>query len=186
MQYRKFGQLDWDVSILGFGAMRFPTQDGKIDESKATKMLYRAIDQGVNYVDTAYPYHDGQSEVLLGKVLQDGYRKKAKIATKLPSWAVNEAADFDKYFNEQCERLQRDFVDFYLLHALNRAWWPKLRDLGVLDWAEQKIREGRIGHLGFSFHDDNPTFEEIVDAYDWALCQIQYNYMDIKNQAGTK
>ena len=186
MQYRKFGKLDWDVSILGFGAMRFPTKDGKIDEPEATKMLYHAIDQGVNYVDTAYPYHDGQSERFVGKALKDGYRGKTKLATKLPSWAINEATDFDKYFNEQCERLQTDGVDFYLLHSLNKGWWPKLRDLGVLDWAEKKIKEGRIGYLGFSFHDDYPAFEEIVDAYDWTFCQIQYNYMDIENQAGTK
>ena len=105
MQYRKFGQLNWDVSILGFGAMRFPTHEGKIDEPEATKMLYRAIDQGVNYVDTGYPYHDGQSEVFLGKTLQGRYREKAKIATKLPSWAVNDAEDFDKYFSERDKRL---------------------------------------------------------------------------------
>ena len=142
MQYRKFGRLDWEVSILGFGAMRLPTQDGNVDEQEATKMLYHAIDQGINYVDTGYPYHNGQSEKWVGKVLNGEYRDKAKLATKMPSWAINETADFDKYFHEQCERLQTESIDFYLLHALNRAWWPKLRDLGVLDWAEQKKKEG--------------------------------------------
>ena len=186
MQYRKFGKLDWEVSALGFGAMRLPKKDDDIDEPEAIKMIHHAIDQGINYIDTAYPYHKGQSEVLVGKALQGKYREKVKLATKMPSWAINEAADFDKYFNEQLERLQTDRVDCYLLHALNAKWWPKLRDFGVIEWAENAIAEGRIGCLGFSFHDKNPVFEEIVDAYDWAFCQIQYNYMDTENQAGMK
>ena len=187
MQYRQFGKFDWDVSILGFGAMRLPTVAGKIDEAVATQMLYTAIDQGVNYVDTAYPYHDGASEVFVGKALQrEGYRAKVKVATKMPSWLINEAADFDKYFDEQLTRLQMERVDCYLLHALNRDNWPKLQQLGVLEWAERQIAAGRIGHLGFSFHDDYPTFEAIVNAYAWEFCQIQYNYMDIDRQAGTK
>jgi predicted aldo/keto reductase-like oxidoreductase len=189
MQYRTFGNVDFQVSALGFGAMRLPTiQEGeqrKIDEAKATRMVYYAIDRGVNYVDTAYPYHDGQSEVLLGKILKGEYREKVKLATKLPSWNIKETADFDKYFNEQWERLQTDHIDFYLLHTLNKNYWPKLRDLGVIEWAENKIKEGRIGHLGFSFHDKPPVFLEIVDAYGWAFCQVQYNYMDIDDQAGT-
>ncbi len=190
MQYRKFGKLDWEVSALGFGAMRMPTLDGNsanIDEPEATRMLQYAIDQGVNYVDTAYPYHGGQSEILVGKALQGGYREKVKLATKMPSWLINETADFDKYLNEQLEKLQTDHIDFYLLHGLNADRWPKLNNLGVLDWAEKAIADGRIGYLGFSFHDKYPVFQQIVDDYDkWTFCQIQYNYMDIENQAGTK
>jgi len=186
MQYRKFGKVDFEVSALGFGAMRLPTKEGKVDESEATKMLSYAIDHGVNYVDTAYGYHDGQSERWLGKALKNNYREKVKLATKLPSWLVKEATDFDKYFNEQLTRLQTDYIDFYLLHTLNEKFWPNLYKLGVLEWAEKAIKEGRIGYLGFSFHDKYPVFEEIVNAYDWTFCQIQHNYMDIENQAGTK
>jgi predicted aldo/keto reductase-like oxidoreductase len=187
MQYRQFGQLDFKVSALGFGAMRLPTVDDKIDEAEATKMLHYAIDHGVNYVDTAYPYHSGGSETLLGRALKGGYREKVKLATKMPSWEIETAGDFDKYLNIQLERLQLDAVDFYLLHGLNKERWPKLRDLGVREWAEKAIAAGRFRHLAFSFHDDYDTFKQIVDGYDkWAMCQIQYNYMDVENQAGTK
>ncbi|MGD8968025.1 MAG: aldo/keto reductase [Anaerolineae bacterium] len=189
MEYRQFGRLDWKVSALGFGCMRFPTTNGNenIDEAESARMLRYAIDRGVNYVDTAYPYHGGNSEPFLGRVLeQDGYRERVRLATKMPSWKIEERGDFDRYLDEQLESLRTDQIDFYLLHALREAWWHKLRDLGVLDWAEGAQAEGRIGHLGFSFHDQYPIFKEIVDAYDWTLCQIQYNYMDIENQAGTR
>ncbi len=187
MQYRQFGKLDFQVSTLGFGAMRLPTVDGKIDEAEATKMLHYAIDHGVNYVDTAYPYHNGGSETFLGRALKGGYREKVKLATKLPSWEIKTADDFDKYLNIQLGRLQLDYVDLYLLHGLNKERWPKLRDLGVIEWAENAIAAGRFRHLGFSFHDDYDTFKQVVDGYDkWAMCQIQYNYMDVENQAGTK
>jgi predicted aldo/keto reductase-like oxidoreductase len=186
MQYRSFGKLDFQVSALGFGCMRFPTKDDRIEETEATEMLHYAIDRGVNYLDTAYPYHSGASEMLLGRVLKGGMRDKVKLATKLPSWEVKTAADFDKFLDLQLERLQVDYVDFYLLHSLNKGSWPKLRDLGVREWAEKAIASGRFGHLGFSFHDDHDTFKQIVDEYDWAMCQIQYNYIDIENQAGTK
>ncbi|MBE0635073.1 aldo/keto reductase, partial [Candidatus Bipolaricaulota bacterium] len=187
MQYRRFGRLDWNVSALGFGAMRLPIVDGKIDEAEAVRMIRYAIDHGVNYVDTAYPYHDGESEQVLGRVLQNGYRERVKLVTKLPSWFVNTAADFDKYLDIQMERLRQDSIDVYLLHALNKDSWEKLRDLGVLDWAERMMAKGRFGHLGFSFHDNNEAFTQIIDGYDnWAMAQIQYNYMDILNQAGTK
>jgi hypothetical protein len=168
--------------------MRFPTTNGSehIDEAESAKMLRYAIDHGVNYVDTAYPYHGGNSELFVGRVLQDGYREKVRLATKLPSWEIEEPEDFDKYLNEQLEKLRTNHIDFYLLHALREKWWPKLRDLGVLEWAERAKADGRIGHLGFSFHDEYEVFEEIVDAYDWTFCQIQYNYMDIETQAGLK
>ncbi len=188
MKYRPFGKLGWDVSALGFGAMRLPVinkDPSKIDAPEATRMLHYAIDNGVNYVDTAYIYHGGNSEKWLGQALKGGYRGKVKIATKLPSWIVNEKNDFDKLLNDQLERLQTDSIEVYLLHGLNKTQWPKLRDLGALEWAEGAKRDGRIQHLGFSFHDTVEVFKDIIDHYNgWEVCQIQYNYMDIEFQAG--
>ncbi len=168
--------------------MRLPNtgEHENINEPEATRMLRYAIDHGVNYLDTAYPYHGGNSELFVGRVLKDGYREKVRLATKLPSWLIKAPEDFDRYLNEQREKLQTDHVDFYLLHALGKDTWHSLRDLGVLKWAEGAIADGRIGHLGFSFHDEYAVFQEIVDAYDWTFCQIQYNYMDTENQAGTR
>jgi len=190
MQYRKFGRLDWKASALGFGAMRLPIiekDSSRIEEQEATQMLRYAIDQGVNYVDTAYPYHSGQSEIFVGKVLKDGYRDKVKLATKMPCWLVKSREDFDRYLDEQLEKLQTDHVDFYLLHGLNQTRWDEMQRLDVLSWAEKAMRDGRFRHLGFSFHDNYNTFKSIVDGYGgWTFCQIQYNYMDIKNQAGTR
>ena len=190
MKYRKFGKLDWKVSALGFGAMRFPVineDHSKINEPEAIKMMRYAIDHGVNYIDSAYFYHRGSSEVLVGKALQDGYREKVRVATKLPCLDVHAPEDFDRLLNEQLKRLHDKKVDFYLLHGLNKVDWTKMRDLGVLKWAEGAMKDGRIGHLGFSFHDTYDVFQEIVDAYDnWTLCQIQYNYMDEETQAGTR
>jgi predicted aldo/keto reductase-like oxidoreductase len=193
MQYRRFGKLDWRASALGFGCMRFPTLDGgrtspNIDEAAAIRMVRHAIDNGVNYVDTAYPYHEGQSEVLVGKALRGGYREKVKLATKLPVWLVNGPADFDKFLNEQLAKLQTDHIDFYLLHSLNLSRW---RDVvlkhNLLAQAAAALADGRIRHLGFSMHDDYACFEKIVNGSDlWSFCQIQYNYMDIENQAGTR
>jgi len=187
---RRFGKLDWKVSALGFGAMRLPIIGGdasKIDEPSATKMIRYAIDNGVNYVDTAYGYHRGTSEGFVGKVLKDGCRERIRLATKMPTWLVNSQEDMDKYLNEQLGRLQVDYVDFYLLHGLNKERWPKMKELKVTEWAEKKIDEGKIKHLGFSFHDEYSLFKEIVDSYgNWAPCQIQYNYTDAEYQAGTK
>ncbi len=190
MKYRRFGKLDWRVSALGFGMMRLPTIGGNpadIDETEAMRMVRYAIDHGVNYVDSAWTYHSEKSEPFLGRALQDGYRAKVRLATKLPCWLVKKTQDPDRYLNEQLERLQTDHIDFYLLHSLDQETWRKMCDLGVLSWAEGAIADGRIHYLGFSFHDRYEAFQEIVDGYDgWTFCQIQYNYMDIENQAGVK
>lgn len=190
MQYRKFGKLDWQVSALGFGAMRLPLVDGdaeEVDEPKAIEMIRYAIDHGVNYLDTAYPYHGGKSEVIVGKALRDGYRDKMKVATKLLSRSVESADEFDRYFNEQMERLQFQKLDFYLLHGLNARSWAKVRDFGIIKWAETQMARGRFDYFGFSFHDTFEVFQEIVDSYDnWTVCQTQYNYVDKEYQAGIR
>lgn len=190
MQYRRFGELKWEVSALGFGCMRLPTVVGdrsNVDEQEAIRMLHYAIDHGVNYLDTAYPYHGGNSERVVGKALKGDYRDRVKLATKLPAWAVEDEADFDRFLNEQLEKLQTDHIDFYLLHGLRTPRWEAMKRYGVLQSAERAIADGRIGRLGFSFHDTFTVFKEIIDGYDgWALCQIQYNYMNEEHQAGTK
>jgi len=190
MHYRRFGRLDWEASVLGFGAMRLPIigdDFGKIDEAEATKMIRFAIDHGVNYIDTAYPYHSGNSEAFLGRALQDGYREKVRIATKMPTWLVHAKEDMDKYLDEQLGRLKMDHVDFYLLHGMNAERWQNLTKLGVFKWAERKMDEGKFGCLGFSFHDEYSVFKNMIDAYDgWALCQVMYNYMDADYQAGAR
>jgi predicted aldo/keto reductase-like oxidoreductase len=193
VQYRNFGPLDWKASALGFGCMRFPTLDGQpgsgnIDQDEAIRMIRHAINNGVNYLDTAYPYHEGKSEVVVGKALEDGYRRQVKVATKLPVWLVNDPDDFDRYLDEQLEKLQSDYVDFYLLHALNQnTWRDVVLEHRLLDRAEMALADGRIRHLGFSFHGDYAAFYDIVNGSDlWSMCQIQYSYMDTDNQAGTR
>jgi uncharacterized protein len=190
MQYRKFGKQNKPISALGFGCMRLPIIDGKssnINQAEANRMIHFAIDQGVNYFDTAYGYHEHMSEIAVGKALQDGYRQKVNLATKLPVWLVNETADYDKLLNEQLAKLQTDHLDYYLFHALNQTTWKKVIDLNLIARAEAALADGRIRHIGFSFHDNLETFKQIVDGYaGWDFCQIQYNYMDIENQAGTE
>ncbi len=190
MQYRKFGKLDWKVSALGFGAMRLPTLDAdqsKINEPEAIKMIRYAADNGVNYIDSAYLYHMGQSEIVVGKALKDGYRQKMKVVTKLPVNFMDKPDDIDKILNEQLKKLDIDKIDFYLLHGLNKIGWGKVKDWKVINWAEKQMAAGKIGRLGFSFHDTYDVFKDIVDGYDnWVLSQIQYNYMDENEQAGRK
>lgn len=190
MKYRQFGKLDWQASVLGFGAMRLPLTDqdmAHIDEDEAIRMLRHAIDHGVNYLDTAAPYHMGNSEKLVGKALKGGYRRKVKLATKLSAMMLKSADELDRYFASQLERLQTDKIDFYLFHGLNQPFWKLMQEWRAIRWAEGKMAAGQIGHLGFSFHDEYPVFKEIVDGYDnWSLCQLQYNYMDVHYQAGRR
>jgi predicted aldo/keto reductase-like oxidoreductase len=188
MQYRTLGRTQARVSVLGFGAMRLPHQgkDTDVDEAAAIEMIRWAIDQGVNYVDTAYVYHGGKGEGVVGRALTGGYRERVHLATKLPIWSVEKQEDCDRFFDEQLARLQTDHIDFYLLHCLQKKSWPAMRDLGVLEWAERQQAAGRIRHFGFSFHDSYEALVEIVDAYDWSFCQIQYNFVNEDVQAGTK
>lgn len=190
MQFRRFGRTGVKVSILGFGCMRFPMigdDSSQIDEPQATEMLRYAINNGVNYIDTAYPYHEGKGESFVGRALKDGYRDRVNLATKMPVWLVNSYEDFDRFFNEQLERLETDHIDFYLMHALNEERWEKIVNLDVIKWIEIEKAKGRIRHIGFSFHDSYDAFVKIIDDYDrWEFCQVQYNYMDEEFQAGTR
>ena len=189
MNYRRFGKLDWQASALGFGCMRLPTVGGdrsQIDEALATRMVRYAIDHGVSYLDTAYPYHGGESERFLGRALQDGYREKVRLATKLPVRMVERTEDFDRFLNEQLAKLQTEQIDYYLFHGLRAPRWQTVQELGLLREAERALADGRIRYLGFSFHDTFEVFREILDGYDgWTFCQFQYNYMNEHHQAGT-
>lgn len=193
MLYRRFGRTGLEVSELGFGCMRLPVirgdagvhgKDGEIDEKKAAEIIHYAIEKGVNYIDTAYTYHGGNSEAFLGRALQDGYREKVYLATKLPSWMVQTREDMDKYLNEALRRLQTEYIDFYLVHAVNVQFWPNLVKNGLFEFLDSALSDGRIRYAGFSFHDDFNLFREVVDAYPWSFCQIQYNYLDENYQAG--
>ncbi|SDP51545.1 aldo/keto reductase [Desulforhopalus singaporensis] len=185
MLYRKVPQNDDRLSILGFGCMRLPVRDdNSIDEERAIAQIRSGIDSGINYLDTAWPYHDGNGEVVLGKALKNGYRQKVKIATKLPSWLIKNREDMDFYLARQLEKLQSDHIDYYLLHALNKKSWNSLLSLGVTDFLQQAIADGRIINPGFSFHGLAEDFTMIVDAFPWIFCQIQYNFLDRENQAG--
>ncbi|MFA5253453.1 MAG: aldo/keto reductase [Methanoregula sp.] len=186
MLYRKMPKTGDECSILGFGCMRLPVKtDFSIDEDRATRQLRYAIDHGVNYVDTAWPYHMGQSEPFVGRALTDGYREKVKLATKLPSWLIESREDMDKYLNAQLEKLRTDHIDYYLVHALVGDLWDKVEGLGIADFLDKAKADGRIKNTGFSFHGAGEDFARIVDAYPWDFCQIQYNFLDEKNQAGT-
>lgn len=187
MTKRTMDKLGIETSLLGFGCMRFPvTADGRIDEAVAEAMLDRAIAGGVNYIDTAYPYHDKESEPFVGKVLQKYDRSSYYLATKLPLWMVENLEDVDRIFNEQLQRLRTDYIDFYLMHAANRERWDAMVKLGTVERLEELKAEGKIRYLGFSFHDSYEVFEEILNYRDWDFCQIQLNYMDANEQAGLK
>ncbi len=191
MEKRIFGKTGVEVSPLGFGCMRLPLIDpldpATIDIEEATRMVRHAIDNGVNYIDTAYPYHSGQSEVVVGKILQDGYREKVNLATKCPIWALKKEEDFFTIFEEQLEKLQTDHIDFYLLHALNKDRLDTIIKFKLYEKIEKLKAEGKIKYIGFSFHDVFETFPKILDSYDkWDFCQIQLNYLDTDYQAGLR
>ena len=187
MEKRKMEKLGIETSLLGFGCMRFPVlENGEINEPEAERMLDKAIAEGVNYIDTAYPYHEGKSEIVTGKILKKYDRDSFYLATKLPLWQINSLEDVDRIFGEQLTKLQTDHVDFYLMHAMNKERWDAMRKLGVVERLEQIKAEGRIRYLGFSFHDSYEAFEEIINAREWDFCQIQLNYMDVEEQAGLK
>ena len=194
MQYRTLGKSDCEVSVLGFGCMRLPMLDSTravdrfdpnkaIDEEEATRMIHYAIDHGINYFDTAYVYHGGKSETLLGKALK-AHRDGVMIATKLPTWLAQTPDDFDRFLDEQLKKLETEYIDLYLLHGLNRAVWQKMMEMDVLGFLDKILSDGRVRYAGFSFHDDVKIFKEIIDSYQWTFCQIQYNYFDENYQAG--
>lgn len=194
MLYRALGKKGPRVPVLGFGCMRLPVVDGRhdqIDYAAASAMVDRALELGIDYFDTAYPYHGtshtepGNSELFVGRALAGVSRADIRIATKLPSWLVESRADMDRLLDSQLVRLGTDYIDCYLLHGLNGDYWPNLDRLGVLGFLDDALADGRIKHAGFSFHGTAEIFAPIVDAYDWTFCQIQYNYMDTEYQAGT-
>lgn len=189
MKYRKFDNIEKPVSLFGLGCMRFNGEasgDSIIDEEKAIKLIRKAIDGGVNYIDTAYVYLDRTAETTLGKALRDGYREKVTIATKMPIDHIKTPEDLEPLFASELEHLETDYIDFYLLHALGKDRWDRFKELGIKDFLNKKKAEGKIKHKCFSFHGPYEEFEYILNDFDWDMVQIQYNFMDIDNQAGTK
>lgn len=185
MNYRK-DRYGNDLSILGYGCMRFTQSGGKIDMDKAEREIMAAYGAGVNYYDTAYVYPG--SEAALGQILaKNQIRDKVKIATKLPHYLIKSKDSMEKYFTEQLARLQTDYVDYYLMHMLTDVdTWERLKNLGILEWLEEKKKSGAIRQVGFSYHGNSDMFCRLVDAYDWDFTQIQYNYMDEHSQAGRR
>jgi predicted aldo/keto reductase-like oxidoreductase len=187
MLYRKLGSTGEEVSILGLGCMRLPVMDGqynKVDIDSAIPLIQKAIDNGVNYLDTAYPYHNGQSETVIAEALKGGYREKVFIADKLPSWLIQKRTDMDHYLKKQLERLQTEQIDFYLLHSVKEDYWSNLESLGVLEFLDDAVNDGRIKYTGFSFHGEIELFFDVIDSYNWDICQVQYNIVDENYQAG--
>ncbi len=181
MLYRKLGSTDEKVSILGFGCMRLPIISGQydnVDVDIAIPLIRKAIDNGVNYLDTAYPYHNGQSEKVIAEALKEGYREKVLIADKLPSWLIQKRTDMDQYLQKQLDRLQTNQIDFYLLHSVKEDYWTKLESLGVLEFLDDAVNDGRIKYTGFSFHGELELFFDVIDSYNWDICQVQYNIVD--------
>jgi predicted aldo/keto reductase-like oxidoreductase len=186
LQYRTVPKNGDTLSALGFGCMRLPMKGQVIDEERAIKQIRLAIDNGVNYVDSAPPYHGGESESVLGKALLDGYRSKVKVATKLTPFMLRKAEDMQKMLDMSLQKLQTDHIDYYLLHGLEAEFWKKMQDFGAIKFLEKAQADGKIVNMGFSFHGSLSTFKEIIEANDWTMCQIQYNFIDEKLQAGTE
>ncbi|MCR5620465.1 MAG: aldo/keto reductase [Treponema sp.] len=183
MQYRTDRKGE-QISLLGYGCMRFSSRAGGIDIDKAEAEILEAVRAGVNYFDTAYIYPG--SEATLGTIVaRNGLRGKIKIATKLPQYLVGSRKALDRFFDEQLFRLQTDYVDYYLMHHLTDiAAWEKLKELGITEWIAEKKKAGQIRNIGFSFHGDSEMFLKILHDYDWDICLVQYNYMDEHSQAG--
>lgn len=187
MEYKHIKTLTAKPSLLGFGCMRFPLNgNNEIDEEIAEQMLDKAINEGVNYIDTAYPYHNGTSEPFVGKVIKKYPRNQIYLASKLPIWLAKSREDVKALFEEQLNRLQVDYIDFYLIHALDKEKWQKTLELEVIPFLTEMKQAGKIRYLGFSFHDDYEVFHNILLYHDWDFCQIQLNYMDTQIQAGMK
>ncbi len=186
MQISKLQKLDINVSSIGFGCMRLPTVDGKIDYEHGFKMIDHAYNNGVTYYDTAYTYHGGQSETFLGEAMKKYPRDSYYLADKLPIWLINSREDMEKALQTQLEKLQTDYIDFYLIHAINYERFKKCKDLEVFKFLEDMRSQGKIKYIGFSYHDISDTFQEIVDYYNWDFVQIQYNYIDNKLMDGDK
>ena len=190
MKYRKFFAADMDVSLLGFGAMRLPVIDGdssKIDEAEAIRMIRYAIDNGVNYVDTAYVYHREKGELLVAKALSDGYREKVLLATKMPFWRMSGPEDMGKMIDEQLAKLATDCIDMYLIHDIHGTNWDTVLEWKMWDFLVKQREAGKIRFIGFSFHGESAEeFKKVLDKYPWDFCQLQINYMDKDEQAGTE
>lgn len=187
MEKREFKKLGVSSSLLGYGCMRFPVNaDGTINEEISQKLLDHAIENGVTYIDTAYPYHQEKSELFVGKALEKYPRDSYFLATKLPIWEIEKTEDVRKIFEEQLGKLRTNHVDFYLMHALDKERWDKIKDLKILEEVERLRSEGKIRFIGFSFHDELPIFEEIIKGYNWDFCQIQLNYIDRFIQQGMR
>ena len=186
MKYRDFPAAGRKVSTLGMGCMRMPmtNEEGHpIDRPEAIKLIRHLIDGGVSYIDTAYPYHNGQSEGLVGEALKDGYRERVTLATKLPVWMVKKREDMERFLDEQLKRLGVDYVDVYLAHALDGKRFDTIRELGLFEFMDEMVKKGKIRYPGFSFHDEADQFRRIVDSYDWKVAQVQMNLLDEFHQA---
>ena len=189
MKYRTMGKLGIESSAFGLGCMRFngaASGDSVIDEEKAVSLIRRAIDGGVTYLDTAYVYLSKTSEIVLGKALRDGYRDRVTIATKMPSEAVHDRASMEALLAEELGKLQTDHIDFYLMHGINKEKWEYFKSIGAPQFFDDMKKAGKIRYKCFSFHGPYEEFESILNDYDWDMVQIQYNFMDINNQAGTR
>ncbi|MGE4277433.1 MAG: aldo/keto reductase [Lawsonibacter sp.] len=188
MEYRMMTGTGSSPSLLGYGCMRFPLdrETHRLDDEKAQALIDQAMAAGVTYYDTAWPYHEGDSEPFLGQALSQYPRDRFYLATKLPCWEVDSRARAEEFFQAQLERLRTDYVDFYLLHSLSRKTWDNMVELGIPELLEEYQREGKLRYLGFSFHDSYEVFEDILTYRAWDFCQIQLNYMDTNHQAGLR
>ena len=187
MEFRNMTNIGERTSLLGFGCMRFTSDsEGKVDRPKAYALIDRAYQAGVNYFDTAYVYLNGESEKIVGEALSRYPRESFRVATKLPCWGLESLENAERIFSEQLERLGMDYIDFYMLHGMNRGLYDKISEMGVVALCEKWQAEGKIRHFGFSFHDNYDAFEHILTSRKWDFCQVQYNYMDENDQATTR